>query len=135
MTDRTDLTENRDFREPSNFLVSRIIAEETFELANERAMSTEEFEKVFAWEQIFGRRGYTSETYNAFRKNESVWMEDMAQHCARCGREFRMPWEKVYDVCRKCDEILNDGHERAPWKNQKMLVSNRDNTMQIFSLR
>lgn len=129
MTDKTDLTENRDFRGPSKILIDRILADEVLELAEERAMSTDEFEKVYAWEQLFKPRHY-SEHLDVFR-DESIWKQKMESHCQRCGKEFRLPWKKVYDLCIECDSIYLN---RIPWK-EIVPVRDRGESMGIFNLR
>lgn len=137
MTDRIDLTENRDFRTSSEIVVNRIIYDEVTELSQEKSMSPEEFEKIHAWEQIFGRNYHYREDIEVFGMNDDEWRMEMKNHCQKCGKYFKIPWKKKNDLCPECNDtyldILN-GKMKEPWK-QANRIGERYDDRDVLRLR
>lgn len=123
-----DLTENRDFSSHLPTLsVNRIIADEAMELTHSVAMSTEEFEKVFALEKMFGRRYHYTQVLDIFQIEESTFLYNSSTRCARCGK-WILPWKREssrnMNVCEECT-IEMEG--RVPWRPKNATVSFRRN--------
>jgi hypothetical protein len=115
ISSRIDLTEHRDFSGGNDII---IMMDTPIEIPMDeyRLMTNEEYEKLIRWEGIFGRRRHYTETSEAFGKvpNDPFRSSD---HCYKCGKIFRLPWDNVYGRCRKCAEEPNESgyHSRLPW--------------------
>lgn len=112
-----DLTSDGDFaNHVSEVFVNSIMISEAEELAHEMNMTFDQFQRMELVEKVFGKRRHTGHC-NVFDKSEHEYREDMRGHCARCGKEFRVPWESIYGVCARCNEFIEytAKYEGFPW--------------------
>lgn len=77
-------------------------------------MSSDEYERFIWWESIFGRRGHRNQKHEIF--NPDGTLNECRSHCYRCGKPFRIPWDNIGGVCRKCDSEICDSGHNIPWK-------------------
>lgn len=113
-----DLTENRDFNDPSRRTYidfSRMI-EFSREVDNTTKMTGEEFEALMRVESIFGRRTHENRRWYIFGGKKVE--DDLEQCCEMCGKRI-MPYEKKknFGVCDKCNNMLRYGYNHMffPW--------------------
>lgn len=134
-----DLTEHSDFaasRNPSFHFIQ--IDSSVGELFSAVQMTGEEYEKLMAYENIFGRRRHYTDFMEVFMEDESEWIERNRCHCARCGKEIRIPWHRHSELCSDCDNLMeirqhSDWESVFPWN--PVIQRPRGNVMDIFSLR
>lgn len=90
-----------------------------------KLMSPDEYERLIWWEGIFGRKRHPNQKREIFDKNGN-YFKKMKTHCYRCGKEFRIPWDNIGGVCRKCDGSLtdsdHDSDQRMPWKERQGII-------------
>lgn len=137
MTTKTDLTENRDFSggngRPRFIPLDSSIRID--ELLDSDAMSTEEYEKILAYEKVFGRRRHFTSAIDVFSKSDYEWRMEMSGYCQRCGKLFRIPWKKRYGLCPECDDAIfyTLGKRKTPWKME--VVGNKIDDRDVLQLR
>lgn len=109
MDRRIDLTEHGDFGTPhDNTLVDNtinmdVLLATTYE---DEPMSIEEYDRVCAWEKVFGKRNHLSEARKVFHPNEDK--------CC-CGARL-FPWDGHF--CQRCRETIDMGME---WEDRNLL--------------
>lgn len=118
-----DLTENRDFRKRCNEFV--MFGSERLELVtaadadDTTPMSILQFERMCAWENMFGSISHHSELHRIFNLDgelEDLW----GNYCARCGTRVPL-WSSRYGLCPECDyELKTSTYGRMPWKWRNM---------------
>ena len=129
-----DLTEHRDFGSHSGFQfrLRDVLNDDLFEI-DLPAISKDEYDAISWWEGIFGQRRHLNRKYQVFyyeARHERYWKET----CVRCGRPLRIPWQRYYELCRYCNDDMNN--ERIPWKAWKDNESTRrHDTRDVFNLR
>ena len=96
-------------------------------------MSTDEYEQLLWWESIFGRRGHRNQKHKIFNIDDDSFIRNMS-HCYRCGKPFRVPWDNIGGVCRKCDSEICDSGHNIPWKKYQS-QRERDITYNLFNRR
>ena len=95
-------------------------------------MSTEEYEWFTWWEGIFGRKEHENQKREIFSKD----INELMTRCPRCGKLFRIPWENIDGVCRKCNDEIFDPSHNLPWKrNNNPSVSERSIVYSLFNSR
>ena len=112
---RIDLTENRDFS--GRFLEFSQMDTEIPDFIFYEKMTPEEMDKFIFLEKFFGQSTHHTERYKIFNQ-EKKFEEEVRTHCARCGKEIRAPWKKIYDLCPECDKEMEI--RGVPWKNEKV---------------
>lgn len=129
LTPRVDLTAHMDFRRDINF--SDIRLDEI--LDDEHApMSTDEYKQLTWWEGIFGRKKHKNQKHEIFSKD----INELMTRCPRCGKPFRIPWDNIGGVCRKCNDEIFDPSHNLPWKrNNNPSVSERSIVYNLFNSR
>ena len=128
LSPKVDLTEHMDFNGGifSNIRFVEIPDDE------QDLMSTEEYEWFTWWEGIFGRKGHKNQKREIFSKN----INEVMVRCPRCGKPFRIPWENIDGVCRKCNDEIFDPSHSLPWKrNNNPSVSERSIVYSLFNSR
>ena len=128
LSPKVDLTEHMDFNGGifSNIRLVEISDDE------QDLMSTEEYEWFTWWEGIFGRKEYKNQKREIFSKN----INEVTVRCPRCGKPFRIPWEYIDGVCRKCNDEIFDPSHSLPWKrNNNPSVSERSIVHNLFNSR
>lgn len=122
LSQRVDLTENMDFSGGNINLMDTLIEIPYDEY---KLMSPDEYERLIWWEGIFGRKRHPNQKREIFDKNGN-YFKKMKTHCYRCGKEFRIPWDNIGGVCRKCDGSLtdsdHDSDRRMPWKERQGII-------------
>ena len=98
-----DLTENRDFgfRGPQgiSFIHLALDAEDN------EFVTPEEYELIRKKEYFFGKRRHDNRKREIFGIQKFIF--NLESHCCRCGKEFRLPWErKRRDLCNECSEDI-----------------------------
>lgn len=135
---KVDLTEHRDFSLGPGLVSFReqielIRQEQVLELEDALFMSLDDYNKLSRYHKIFGTRRHSNEKERVFDyegRHERYWKET----CVRCGRPLRIPWNRCGELCKYCDEIVDD--RRIPWKGWKSSESERQHSAdEIFSLR
>lgn len=130
---RVDLTENRDFSGGNGIIMMDTPIDISF--VEEDLLSTDQYEHLVWWEGIFGRKRHPNQKREIFDE-EGNYFKKMKTHCCRCGKEFRIPWDNVGGVCRKCDGSLNDSDQRIPWKERQGIRPSMESvTYNLFRLR
>jgi len=123
ISSKVDLTENREFSRGDG---NRIIPldsnfDELIGVTYQRErMSSSEYDRLRAWENIFGRRRHFTEVLDVFLdKREEEYKENIRTHCYRCGKELRSPWTMINGLCKDCNEkVMTDVNGRIPWIKQ-----------------
>lgn len=134
ISDKIDLTENRDFRGKPTIVI------DINDVRLRESITNDEWEALSKHENIFGRKYHYTEMLDVFSDPES-FEQEMREHCQRCGKLLRMPWKVRYDICERCDEILASefsGKTKFPWPSTKSFISNRirnDDDSDILSMR
>jgi hypothetical protein len=128
-----DLTERGDF---SNGVLAPQIESlssdmEIRDLFSFQCMSNADYEKLQRYERFFGRKWHYTDYLDVFREDESEWIERSKCHCARCGKEIRIPWKRYGGLCYNCDSIFES--RALPW--QSPLSVDMDNGYDLFNLR
>lgn len=128
LSPKVDLTEHMDFN-GGIFSSIRLV-----EISDDEQdlMSTEEYEWFTWWEGIFGRKKHRNQKREIFSKN----INEVTVRCPRCGKPFRIPWNKMGGVCRKCSDEIFDPSHNLPWKrNNSPSVSERNIVHNLFNSR
>ena len=103
-----DLTENRDFSGGNAWIIPFDIPTGDFwERYDGEHISSEDFDKLLRWEQIFGEKGHPNHKRVAFNKDkddEQMFLERQNYHCYRCGRDIRVPWKIKLGLCSDCEK-------------------------------
>ena len=126
LSPKVDLTEHMDFNGGifSNIRLVEISDDE------QDLMSTEEYEWFTWWEGIFGRKKHRNQKHEIFSKN----INEVMVRCPRCGKPFRIPWNKMGGVCKKCNDEIFDPSHNLPWKrNNNPSVSERSIVYNLFN--
>lgn len=133
-----DLTENFQFSGGNAVITEiRLPSIDFFERYDGENMSSDEFEALFNFEKIFGKRRHSSLKLRAFYRNEDeAFIEQTRYKCCRCGKEIRDPWNKVYGLCRECRNSMRYEcqEEKMPWKRYASFNFG-DRAMDVFNLR
>lgn len=126
---RVDLTEHMDFSMDSFSDIRLVeIPDDEYEL-----MTTEEYELLTWWEGIFGKKEHRNQKHEIFSKDI---FNELKAHCYRCGKPFRIPWDSIGGICRKCDGEIFDPSHTLPWKrNNDPSVSERSIVSSLFNSR
>lgn len=117
ISERIDLTLNRDFRErdiPLDNLSIPLGIRHILDWRDDMNMTPVEYEYICRFESIFGRlrkAGHKNEKDKVFGK-DVTYESELRTHCHRCGREMRTPWKSFYNLCYECNEEYNG----IPWK-------------------
>lgn len=117
-----DLTANGDFRRSATFTGRFDIP---IELWDEDIMTSDDYEKLKWWEKMFGKRRHENRKRAIFGIANSLFVRDLENRCCRCGKEFRLPWEREKrELCKRCsDEIEHDNqYLKFPWNYMKLSV-------------
>jgi len=129
LSPRVDLTEHMDFSGGTINVMDTIIE---IPLDEYQPMTCDEYERFKWWESIFGRRGHRNQKYEIF--NLKGTLNECKSHCYRCGKPFRIPWDNIGGVCRKCDNEMCDSEHNIPWKNYHAQSSRtRDIAYNLFN--
>ena len=103
LTPRVDLTAHMDFSGGSiiDFFDTRLdeILDDEYAL-----ISTDEYKRLTWWEGIFGRKEHKNQKHEIFSKD----INELMTRCLRCGKPFRIPWDSIGGICRKCDGEIFD---------------------------
>lgn len=130
---RVDLTEHMDF---SRGIIGSFSDIQLVEIPDDEHefMTTEEYEWLTWWEGIFGRKGHRNQKHEIF--NSKATLNELKAHCYRCGKPFRIPWDSIGGICRKCDGEIFDPSHTLPWKrNNDPSVSERSIVYNLFNSR
>ena len=96
-------------------------------------MSNEEYEWFTWWEGIFGRKEHKNQNHEILFKGT---LNEVTVRCPRCGKPFRIPWDKIDGVCKKCSDEIFDPSHSLPWKrNNNPSVSERSIVYNLFNSR
>ena len=126
LSPKVDLTEHMDFNGGGIIRLVEISDDE------QDLMSTEEYEWFTWWEGIFGRKEHKNQKHEIFSKD----INELMTRCPRCGKPFRIPWENIDGVCRKCNDEIFDPSHNLPWKrNNNPSVSERSIVYNLFNSR
>ena len=128
LSPKVDLTEHMDFNRGifSNIRLVEISDDE------QELMSTEEYEWFTWWESVFGRKKHRNQKHEIFSKD----INELMTRCPRCGKPFRIPWDNIGGVCRKCNDEIFDPSHNLPWKrNNNPSVSERSIVYDLFNSR
>ena len=129
LSPRVDLTEHIDFGGGTiNFMDTLI----EIPLDEYQLMTCDEYEWFKWWESIFGRRGHRNQKHEIFNPNGTL--NECRSHCYRCGKPFRIPWDNIGGVCRKCDGEMCDSVQAIPWKKYQS-QRERDIAYNLFNRR
>lgn len=97
-------------------------------------MTTEEYELLTWWEGIFGRKEHRNQKRKIFHPKGTL--NEIRPHCYRCDKPFRIPWDDIGGVCRKCDDEICDSAHTLPWKrNNDPSGSERSIVYNLFNSR
>lgn len=130
LSPKVDLTEHMDFNGGSMNIFSNIRLVEISDDEQE-LMSTEEYEWLTWWEGIFGRKEHRNQNHEILFKGA---LNELKAHCYRCGKPFRIPWDNIGGVCRKCNDEIFDPSHNLPWKrNNNPSVSERSIVYNLFN--
>jgi hypothetical protein len=137
LSNRIDLTANRDFGHRQTIVEMDMgIFDRWYD---DDSITLDEYDYLSWWEGVFGKTRHTNEKRKLFGedRNNIVLRLEMGTHCARCGKELKLPWARFYGLCRECNDDVERGAQRLPWKAYKAEVSDRrmDNASEVFSLR
>ena len=128
LTGNIDLTENRDFG--GSFQITAMdIPIELSEADN--IMTLEDYEKIIRRESIFGKKRHTNGKHRIFGR--TTFVKNLESHCYRCGKEFKLPWERNrMELCKQCsDKVKHDNqYLKFPW-NYISIIRTDD----LFNLR
>ena len=122
-----DLTEHRDFSGGGGIFMDTPIE---IPLDEYQLMTCGEYERLRWWESIFGRKRHRNRKEYVFEYERKHRNEERT-HCWRCGKEFRLPWDRVNGICRKCDSEVSEesgNRWRIPWVEHYGQISPVDNT-------
>ena len=131
LTPRVDLTAHMDFSGGSiiDFFDTRLdeILDDEYAL-----ISTDEYKRLTWWEDIFGRKKHKNQKHEIFSKD----INELMTRCLRCGKPFRIPWDNIGSVCRKCNYEIFDPSHNLPWKrNNNPSVNERSIIYNLFNSR
>lgn len=130
-----DLTENRDFS-GGNAVIWQIDIEIPEDWEEIEILSSDQWKKICEHEKIFGRKRHVNQKDRIFDWENSNRLNLFKTHCARCGKEFRIPWDNLGGICRKCDsEVEVSNYDRIPWKRFEGTWNPRNDPKEIFNLR
>ena len=126
-----DLTENRDFADPSFVGIGQIISldrniTELRELADGENMSISEYKTLEKWKGIFGIARHINQKMYVFDKGD-----EPRDTCNYCGKRM-MPWSRDMYLgwCEKCRHITSQ--KRFPWNYEGPMRSRAND---LFSMR
>ena len=129
MDRRIDLTEHGDFGAPhDNILVDNTINMDvrlttTYE---DEPMSIEEYDRVCAWEKVFGRRNHLNEARKLFHPGEDLWPWKTRQDEDTCCCGARLfPWDGHF--CQRCRETMAMGFEWEDRNSRYWLLTHSQN--------
>lgn len=131
MTDRVDLTANRQFSGGGAVITPNVfsIASDFFSRYDGFGLTNEEFDYLVWHESIFGVNHHYSRARQIFHPDDDydyhVHREKNAHKCVRCGKEIRAPWRLKGELCEECDEVISagpmtnfEGTHGEPWEPQ-----------------
>ena len=129
LSPKVDLTEHMDFNGGGINTFSNIRLVEISD-DEQDLMSTEEYGWFTWWEGIFGRKEHRNQKHEIFSKDIN---EFMVCH-PRYGKPFRIPWDNIGGVCKKCSDEIFDPSHNLPWKrNNNPSVSERSIVYNLFN--
>lgn len=96
-------------------------------------MSLDEYNWFIRLKSIFGRRGHSNQKRKIFHPNGTL--NESKAHCYRCGKPFRIPWDNIGDVCRKCDDEMRNSDHTLPWKKHDASPSDGNIMYNLFNSR
>lgn len=132
LSPKVDLTEHMDFNGGSMNIFSNIRLVEISD-DEQDLMSNEEYEWFTWWEGIFGRKEHKNQNHEILFKGT---LNEVTVRCPRCGKPFRIPWDKIDGVCKKCSDEIFDPSHSLPWKrNNNPSVSERSIVYNLFNSR
>ena len=130
LTHKIDLTEHHDFggEQQRDILIGAVIDNEF--------VTCDEWEAIDKYEKLWGRR-HRTQRHEVFDKSDEEFMKECRKHCARCGKEFRIPWYNTDGLCRDCDHIVSHEEYNLPWRQGNLRVVRADDRGQgdLFDLR
>lgn len=127
---RIDLTANRDFSQPQQ----RVIA--IGAVIDNEFVTCDEYDAIAKHESIFGRR-HRNEKGKIFGKTDEDFMEEMRAQCQKCGKPFRLPWQKQFGLCDECDREVDYEFREFPWQVHQPVIRRLGDVGQgdLFDLR
>jgi len=107
MDRRIDLTLHNDFS-PERRQTTQVITQDDFadfvdDMYNRKNMSNDEYEMLLYIESFFGRKHHFTEAINVFTVPDDEYIYKMRQHCPRCGKPLRVPWNHPGGLCHECN--------------------------------
>lgn len=141
-----DLTEKADFGRPSSMSMDTPVDLELDDLDSGNNMSTNEYNSLVWWEDIFGKKRHINRKQNIFPRNGlnvSYGSENPhTLYCSRCGKVIRIPWKNYghhypwenYGLCSECNEKREiDFKGRIPWKHTFTSSRNDERGYDLFN--
>lgn len=136
LSPKIDLTLNREFTSGEiDVNVSNSVRYVEIDLiTNDEAMTVDEYAHIFRFETLFGKRRHKNEKNTVFDK-EKRYINELETHCQRCGKELRLPWNGImyFDLCRECNEAVNESLGKIPWKRDGVGLSHRNIKDDLFN--
>ena len=130
-----DLTENRDFS-GGNVIIWQLDIPTPEDWEDMELMTNDQWEAVVEHERIFGRKRHINQKDKIFDWKNSNRLNIFKSQCARCGKVFRIPWDNLGGICRKCDsEVETSSYDKIPWKIYDSTWNPRNDPKDIFNLR
>jgi len=132
---KIDLTENFDFSGGTNWpILIRDWGDSLipFEVYDNEAISLDQYHIIEQWEGMFGKRHHWTQKHEIFDCYINRFIND-EHHCKRCGKEFRIPWKRIYDLCPECNEAISV--EKIPWILDNLFGNDDDKGYNLFNLR
>ncbi len=114
MTDRVDLTANRQFSGGGAIITPTIwtVASDFFSRYDGLGLTNEEFDYLVWHESVFGVHPHYSRAKQIFHTDDDEYRDFWERNrtrCVRCGKEIRIPWRKHGELCEECDEVISAG--------------------------
>ena len=133
ISDKIDLTENRDFSGGNIWSIDIPLPDDWEDM---EIMSYDTWEAIIEREKIFGRRRHINQKDKIFDLYNTKRLNTFKTHCARCGKLIRIPWDNMGGICRRCDsQVETSSYDRIPWKKFEGTLTHRNNPREIFNLR
>lgn len=110
MDSKIDLTAHNDFSgggavvTPLQVDEFDIVVNDMYDSIN---MSSDDYERLVKYENIFGRKRHFTDAITVFRKSDEEYRNTYRNHCLRCGKEHRIPWKITGDLCEECEEKMS----------------------------
>lgn len=132
-----DLTEHHDFSQGGELDVSADTLIYYGNIVNNDNMSVDQHMAIVWWESIFGKTRHTNMKNQIFDKISSKYDNKYDTKCRRCGQNISAPWNRIYDICMDCHNILEWGIKQIPWEPDTLIVVRKGDRGQgdLFELR